>query len=253
MFLTADALGADASDLFSYCSDGECVTTNRLTLNRVRGVPIDTRFSCSGDRSYALTFDDGPSANFPDLLEILKRHGIKATFFVVGANLEDPESRRWLTAAYESGHAIANHTYSHADLTKLTTDEIVEELERTRDLIVEVLGPSPRLQRSTSVVRPPFGYLDESTNQALRRNGFTAVLWNGDRYDWKHNDKQLIVDRIVQQLDYAAEQHRLGVGVSRSILDLNHDASSATIAAIDEVIPVIERYGYQFVTVERCL
>ncbi|WP_376697209.1 polysaccharide deacetylase family protein [Wenzhouxiangella sp. EGI_FJ10305] len=216
-------------------------------------MPIDTFFTCTGDRAYALTFDDGPSANIPDLLEVLDKHGVKATFFVVGANLEKSKSRQRLKAVHESGHSIANHTYSHADLTKLTAGELVDEVERTRDLILEVLGSSPRLQESTRVVRPPFGYLDKSSHQALRRNGFTAVLWNGDRYDWKIGEEQLIFDRIVQQLDYIADQHRRGIGVSRSILDLNHDANLATIAAIDRAIPVIERNGYEFVTLEQCL
>jgi peptidoglycan/xylan/chitin deacetylase (PgdA/CDA1 family) len=103
-------------------------------------------------RRIYLTFDDGPSAETtPQLLDHLKEAGIKATFFVVGRNIENASGRAIVERMAAEGHQIGNHTYSHPNLTRLDAAVIGQEIKQTEDLI----GP---LDNGIKVFRPPFGF-----------------------------------------------------------------------------------------------
>ncbi len=93
------------------------------------------------DKLIALTFDDGPNAHMNTMLYVLEEYEAKATFFVIGkyvSNNSDIVSR-----AFEGGHEIGSHSYSHEDMTQKTDDEILEEIQKTQDLVTNITGTAP--------------------------------------------------------------------------------------------------------------
>ena len=146
-------------------------------------------------RHIALTFDDGPNpGTTPEILDVLAEYGIKAVFFVVGMNLEIAENRRVMLRAYDEGHLIGNHTYSHPVLTKLSDDEIREELRRAEDLIGDCAS-GPRL------FRPPFAALDTRISRIIQEEGFMMVMWNVDSLDWKFRSSEWVDFTMEQVLE----------------------------------------------------
>ena len=117
-----------------------------------------------GAKKIALTFDDGPSREYTaEILDILKEYGVKATFFVVGVNIEkSPDLLRRIVA---EGHEIGNHTYSHPHLQKMDTATLAKELTRTDGLIQSITGLSPTL------FRPPEGVVTDSVKTAAGDGG----------------------------------------------------------------------------------
>lgn len=130
---------------------------------------------CSGG-VVALTFDDGPSPETEAILDALKLHNLRATFFLVGWNVEAyPEIARRIV---REGHHVGNHTYSHPDLTMLTAEEVDQELGSTNDIIERVTGVRPRF------VRPPYGSTNAAVRAVMVANGLTEVIWSQDSWDW---------------------------------------------------------------------
>ena len=248
-------------EYFSYCSNGMCRLINGDFFHQDRNMPVDLNVSCKKPNQYALTFDDGPSQNYPRLLEVLKRHHVKATFFIVGHNLETESGKQWFRQAFSDGHYMANHTYQHDDLTTLNSRQIITTIEKTRTAMLETLTPDQnrqRLERSSKVLRPPFGNIDMKVDEVLKANGYTSVRWNADRYDWNMpgNDPDTtatILARVRQQFDFIAKQVEKGETFNPSIMDLNHDWQPTTVDAIESLIGVVESKGYQFVTMDECL
>jgi endo-1,4-beta-xylanase len=124
----------------------------------------------------ALTFDDGPVTATPDLLDILKREGLRATFFVVGQRVEErPDIAQRIVS---DGHAIASHSYTHPDLTKLTAAEVESELQRTQRAVLDVTGVS------VAFVRPPYGESNDEVSRHFSTMGLAEVMWTDDTHDW---------------------------------------------------------------------
>lgn len=255
-------------EYFSYCSNGVCRLITGEFFHQIRDMPVDLNVSCKKSNQYALTFDDGPSANYPRLLEILKKNDVKATFFIVGSNLEKEESAQWFRQAFADGHFMANHTYKHDDLTKLSDKQMVETIEKTRQAMLKAIYPTKtnglqdpekkRLEFSSKVVRPPFGNINMSVDHVLKSNGYTSVRWNADRYDWDMpgNDPKTtttILDRLNQQFDFINHTAASGKKFNQSILDLNHDWQPTTINAVQDLITFVRAKGYKFVTLDECL
>lgn len=182
------------------------------------------------DRSplIALTFDDGPNDVFtPQLLDVLARHDVKATFFVMGAYVDDfPEVSRRIVA---EGHTIANHTYSHPDLSKSTDEEVLQQMQWAQESINDVTGVWPDLYRL------PFGAGGKRVIDLLPE--MTSILWNIDSYDWESSDVDVIYETITNQLHH------------HSLL-LMHDTHQATPDTIDRLIPYLKEQGYAFVSPE---
>lgn len=266
LFLTA--AHAQPLEYFSYCSNGECRMINGEFFHRQRNMPLDLNVSCKQPRHYALTFDDGPSRNWPRLLEILKRNNVKATFFVVGSNLKNADNVNAFRQAVSDGHFIANHTYKHEDLTKQSAEEIVAAMENSREQMLNALYPDPRVGRqdtnhkrleiSSRYVRPPFGNIDMRVDSILKSNGYTSVRWNADRYDWNMpgsdpKTSATILERVRTQLAFIADHSAKGEKFNESVLDLNHDGQDATVNAVEELIGIVRENGYEFVTMDVCL
>jgi peptidoglycan-N-acetylglucosamine deacetylase len=190
----------------------------------------------------ALTFDDGPSVNTPYLLKVLDKHGVKATFFWLGQWVEqNPDIAR---AAYAAGHTLGNHSYSHPYLTRIDPRQAWDgEIDRTQAAFERIVGVAPVL------VRPPYGYLEDSQVESLREKGYKAILWSIDTQDW-----------------YVAWTRDLngGATIAKKVTDhlhgeaivLMHDGGGArhlTIQAVDQLIPALKAQGYRFVTVDQLI
>ena len=149
----------------------------------------DNRNPETGPPQIALTFDDGPNPDWtPQLLDVLARHKIRATFFLIGQYAAaQPEIVRRTHAA---GHLIGNHTWTHPNLAYASTKKIREELSRTRQQIEQITGEKVRY------FRPPFGYRRPATFRIARELGLIPVTWNAIGNDWTKLSAEGITDHL---------------------------------------------------------
>ena len=135
-----------------------------------------------------LTFDDGPGEDTEALLDVLARHRVTATFFLVGERVV--EHQGVLARLVREGHAIGNHSWDHPDLRTLPLDAVREQLVRTSDVIEDASGVRP------NVFRPPYGYTSvpiEATAESLEMR---TMLWDVDTTDWKRPGADAIAEAI---------------------------------------------------------
>lgn len=175
----------------------------------------------------ALTFDDGPSSFTDRLLDCLEKNKAKATFFMVGKEIEyfSEEVKRMQKLGCELG----NHTYSHADLTSLSPEEMTAEIAGVDNLLAELTG------RGASVVRPPYGSVNDSVKSTV---GTPMILWSIDTLDWESQEPDKIVETTVSQVE------------DGSVI-LMHDIFSTSVDAAEILIPRLKKEGYEFVTVHE--
>ncbi|MBX3230422.1 MAG: polysaccharide deacetylase family protein [Labilithrix sp.] len=151
-------------------------------------------------RIVTLTFDDGPfPETTPRVLELLAKHDVKATFFVIGRYLDgDGEraaaSRAVLEKTAAAGHLIGNHTHDHSLLTNITHTQVLDQIDRGASSIERVLGNKPLL------IRPPYGQLDDFGQGAVRDRGLDIVLWNVETKDMERDDTNAMYRELVHQL-----------------------------------------------------
>ena len=189
----------------------------------------------SQHREVALTFDDGPSAYTQRILDTLKRGGAKATFFALGYQLGDFPLP--LQRAVAEGHEIGNHTWNHADLTKLAPNDIGAEMTQLTAGLEAAGVPRPRL------FRPPYGaYNAEVLRQATKRKMLT-VMWTIDTSDYAAGNPRSLAD------------YTLGLTEPGAII-LMHDGGgnrTITAAALPLIVRGLQQRGYKLVTVPRLL
>lgn len=177
----------------------------------------------------ALTFDDGPSKATTRILDVLEQYDAHATFFVVGTQLEKfPE----ITArAVSLGCEIGNHTYSHKNFTKISKDEILDQIGRVNDLVQQAAAYEIRL------VRPPYGagIKDETVKATV---AYPLIMWSIDTLDWSTRDTQSTLEAIRKD-------------VQDGSIVLMHDLYDATAAAVETIVPELIEQGYQLVTVSE--
>lgn len=139
-------------------------------------VPSEIIKTCPVSTNWAVTYDDGPGVLTDNVLKDLASVNIKGTFFVVGSQvLQYPNT---LLAAYNAGHQIAIHTWSHANLTNITDDEIISEIVWTAKIIKDVIGVTP------TMIRPPYGEVNDRVQKIITNLGLKTILWNRDPTDW---------------------------------------------------------------------
>ena len=180
----------------------------------------------------ALTFDDGPSKHTEKLLDILKEYNSRATFFMIGKQVSAKKST--LIRMYNEGHDLGIHTWSHANLKKLSLDEIRYEVSSVRDKIEEITG------FRTNLVRPPYGAVNDTVKEASRLDEFYLINWNIDTLDWQLRDAQLVYESVMNQAKDGA-------------IILLHDLHKETVEAMETAIPALIAKGYQLVTVTELL
>ncbi|MBX3274326.1 MAG: polysaccharide deacetylase family protein [Sandaracinaceae bacterium] len=175
------------------------------------------------------TFDDGPrAATTPRVLETLDAYGVRATFFVVGRQLEGARgegARALVREMAARGHTVGTHTWDHANLTRLTEAQVESQLERSERAFEATLGGRPWL------VRPPYGARDARVDALLARRGYTAMLWNLTSSDTVTRDPDVMVERFRAQLD-RQERHPLGPGG----IVLFHDTHEHTVEALPRIL-----------------
>jgi len=146
-----------------------------------------------GPHYLALTYDDGP--NDPDtlkLMDVLARHDVRATFFVLGKFVQQkPEIVRALAAA---GHVIGNHSWDHPRLIFASSAELRRQVEQTQSAIYDTCGVSP------SLFRPPYGGRRPGTLQTVRALGLEPVMWNVTCYDWKATSAEEVFEHAQRQI-----------------------------------------------------
>jgi peptidoglycan/xylan/chitin deacetylase (PgdA/CDA1 family) len=192
---------------------------------------------------YALTYDDGPNdACTEQLLEILARHNVHATFFLIGRFVRE---RRGLTRRiHAAGHLIGNHSFTHPVLLFESPSRVHEELASTNAAIEDAIG------EKISYFRPPHGARRPDVLQTARELGLTPVLWNAMGYDWK---PALNPETILTNLDKGIRRNRRRGHGSNLLLHDGGQASigqdrTATVAATALLLDRAQQEQVRFVT-----
>lgn len=184
----------------------------------------------AGEKIVALTFDDGPHARYTQtLLEGLRDRQVKASFFLVGENIEGNEALVKQMAA--DGHFIGVHGYRHVDLTKQSIETSCDEIRKTADQIEGITGSRPEY------IRPPYGSWNSTLEECVE---MLPVFWDIDTRDWESQNSGTIVTHI-----------RQNVGTHHIIL--LHDVFESSVAAALRAVDMLTEEGYTFVTVEELL
>lgn len=176
----------------------------------------------------ALTFDDGPNARYTEaLLDGLKEREVRASFFLVGQCIEGNEDT--VRRMAEEGHLIGVHCMEHRDLTREPEEEAVRQLMDTAAMIGAVTGRMPEY------IRPPFGKWSSGLQEAVPME---TVLWSVDSLDWKLQDTDRIVRRVLKDTEDGD-------------IILMHDEFQTSVEAAMEIIDNLLAKGYTFVTVDE--
>ena len=206
-----------------------------------------------GKKIAYLTFDDGPSTEVTqEILETLKSNNIKATFFVLGSNVEKSNTQKeLLKEMVMEGHAIGNHGYCH-DYSILYPGRVanptvlVNDMKKSEDVMRSVLGDG----FSTSVIRLPGGHMSWNTkalDPVLEKNGYTYIDWNTLNGDAESNDRT--VEQLVNRLKGSIRDL---AGNDDVLVILMHDtnAKKTTAQSLQEVIDYLKSLGYEFRTLK---
>ena len=189
------------------------------------------------EKQIALTFDDGPDGKYtPEILDVLKEYNVKATFFLLGQNMEyNPEMTRRIV---DEGHTAGNHSYSHPDFRYLNVEDAIQkQVLKTQQVFEDILGFRPVF------FRPPYGAVTDEQISVLAEEGMIVIEWSIDTFDWSEtqNSPERILNRI--------KRHHHGGAVI-----LMHSAGgdrSNTVAALPEIIEFLQTEGYELVTIDE--
>lgn len=197
--------------------------------------PKITVSQCNVEGPYiAITFDDGPhGTNTPRLLDMLKQRKLRATFFMVGQCVaEYPAIVKRMVA---EGHEVANHSWSHPQLSSMTEASVREQLQKTHDAIIAACGVAPK------TMRPPFGaFTARQRAWSHGEWGYRCILWDVDPLDWKVRNAEHVKNEILKR------------AVPGSII-LAHDIHKTTIDAMPETLDGLLAKGFKFATVTELL
>ena len=194
-----------------------------------------------GSRHLALTYDDGP--NDPHtlrLLEVLAKHNVHATFFLIGRYVRQlPVIAR---AIAQAGHVVGNHTFTHPALIFQSNSEIRRELDQCRSALEDAIGGHSNL------FRPPFGARRPAVLRIARELGLEPVMWNVTGYDWNAPPAAVIESKVAKQtrggnviLLHDGGHKRMGTDRSQ------------TVAASDQMIARFKSESYDFVTIPQMM
>ncbi len=181
------------------------------------------------DKVVALTFDDGPSKYTKDILDILKKYDACGTFFLIGNKVSF--YGEVLREMLSEGNEIGNHSYDHKYLTRLSEEEVKDEINKTQYEIKRVTGYTPTL------FRPTYGGYNNTLKSYI---DLTFVLWDADSRDWSVKSTEGIMYNVFKDVK------------SGSII-LFHDNHEYSVNALPSVIKELKKQGYKFVTVSELL
>lgn len=215
---------------------------------------LDNKQKNDGRKIAFLTFDDGPSTTVtPKILDVLKNYNIKATFCLIGKNIDTNErSRNLVSRIFKEGHALANHTYSH-NLKNLypgnrtNVDYFMEEIEENNAAIRDIVGQD----FNTRVLRMPGGYMSREyykdtnlseLNARLKEKGIYSIDWNAYDFDSEGNKKN--ASELLNEV-------KKSVGTKEKVVILMHDTygKEETAKALPQIIEYLKGQGYEFKTI----
>ena len=234
--ISDDILTSDINDFNYLISEDEfTVYFDSLAFNDITYTPMleirkNTKSVYEEEQNkklVAITFDDGPSEYSLEILDCLIENDSKATFFELGSRMKN--NREITKKLYLSGMEIGNHTYSHKYLTRLNTNEVLEEINSTSILFNEITGDNIKL------LRAPYG----SVNSSVRNlSPFPIISWNIDTKDWLYKDPDKSIPIILEH-------------VSDGDIILMHDVHEPTIELVKRIVPDLKGRGYELVTVSE--
>ena len=174
----------------------------------------------------SITFDDGPDPDFtPQILDILDKHDIKATFFMMGMRvIANPDLAK---EVLDRGHQIGNHTYSHTNLAGIEDDLVRYEIDLAQETIENATGFSPTLYRM------PYGDGGERVVKVI--DDMTSIMWNADSNDWALSTPEEVYDFLEPSMHYD------------DIIILMHDVHPQTVGALDRILTTLKDREYKFV------
>lgn len=170
----------------------------------------------------------------PKLLEILKKHNVKATFFMTGGWIEKyPDDVKAIAAG---GHDLGNHSENHKHMSQISAAECKTELMKPHEKVKKLTG------KDMILFRPPYGDYNDTLVKVCRENGYYPIQWDVDSLDWKDYDAATIIRRVT-------EHKHLGNG---SII-LCHNGGKHTAEALDELLATLKQKGYQLVPISQLI
>lgn len=183
-------------------------------------------------KKIALTYDAGAGNAGINILDVLKKHNVKSTFFLTGKWVD--ENKDLARRIRNDGHEIGNHTYTHPNLTNLPYDQMIKEIKDAENSIINVTGINPQ-----PIFRQPYGAYNSKVLQAVGEAGYPySVYWSIDTLDWRHPEPDVIVQRIIDNAESGA-------------IVLLHVGGKNTPEASDIVIPKLKSQGFDLVPVSE--
>ncbi len=225
---------------FDYNINGDVVTVylDNIIFTDVSYIPTAT-FSITEDDYYedyvvdsskkmvALTFDDGPGEYTLDFIELLKLNNSKATFFMIGKRMNN--NKNIVKMVYESGNEIGGHTYSHKNLTKISSEQVLEEINSVAVLYNQIT------KENIKYLRVPYGSFN---NKVKSLSEYPLIEWSIDPYDWLYRDAEKEADHIISNVYDGA-------------IILLHEVYPESLEAAKILIPELKEMGYELVTVSN--
>ncbi len=176
----------------------------------------------------ALTYDDGPNKKTTvPILDTLKEYDGVATFFILGNRVAN--NADILKRMLNEGSEIGNHSYSHKELTKLSYNELMEQINKTQEAVIENIGYEPKF------VRPTYGSYNDQVRSDVK---MPLILWSVDTLDWKSRDAGKVIDHVL-------------TNVKDGDVILMHDLYDSTVEATQFLVPKLIDMGFQLVTVSE--
>ncbi|KAF9183758.1 hypothetical protein BGZ51_003820 [Haplosporangium sp. Z 767] len=208
---------------------------------------IDT---CKMPGVVAYTIDDGPGMFNDELLAIMAKKNVKATYYVLGRKVDENAAQAAaLKKILDAGHQLASHTYSHSNMDLMTADQMKEEINKTAETMFKNAGVRPKYMRA------PEGRCAELCTKTMNEMGLVISHWNLDTNDWRHTGEkdptvatsksmEEIMDALVNKSDPKTD----------SFILLQHEIHEFSVRYLaDVVIDTILKKGYRFVTMEECI
>ncbi|MFW0736824.1 polysaccharide deacetylase family protein [Flavobacterium sp. T12S277] len=206
---------------------GSSIISSNYHVKAYCNNPLET------EKKIALTFDDGPGVFTLEVLELLKKYKVKATFFCIGKNIEKhPEIVKQII---EEGHLVGNHSYSHSNFFDFYTAKTIrEEIKKTDTLLEKYTS------KKINFFRPPYGVTTPSIRRALKTTGHKVIGWNIRSLDGGTKNQNLIFNRIIKR-------------ISPGGIVLLHDTGSHSVLVLEQFLQFLEQNNYKVISTEELL